>query len=87
MSQPTKPDEVALMKALLPRGPYNKSYDADLSSWVGAGYLGAEMGMPNNRVSYVLGKWCDKGWYDYGTTLWNGWLTPEGVEDIRRLFG
>ena len=30
------------------------------------------------RALYILGKWTAKGWYDYGTVIDLGWLTPAG---------
>jgi hypothetical protein len=34
----------------------------------------------HKRAWYLLGKWSNKGWYDYGVTLDLGWLTPLGKE-------
>lgn len=36
--------------------------------------------IPYKRALYLLGKWCDKGWYQYGVSLDLGWLTQEGTE-------
>ncbi len=32
------------------------------------------------RAWYLLEKWCEKNWYEYGTTLDLGWITKEGNE-------
>jgi len=34
--------------------------------------------IPAKRAWYLLAKWADKGWYEYGVTLDLGWITPEG---------
>lgn len=31
------------------------------------------------RLHYVLNKWTDKGWWEYGTALTSGWLTEAGL--------
>jgi len=30
------------------------------------------------RAEYILRKWCEKGWYEYGTSIYSGWLEPAG---------
>jgi len=39
-----------------------------------------EPGFPvhHKRAWYLLEKWSDKGWYDYGVSLDMGWITEEG---------
>ena len=37
-----------------------------------------EFPIHHKRAWYLLRKWSDKGWYDYGVTLDLGWLTDEG---------
>ena len=32
------------------------------------------------RAWYLLGKWTDKRWYEYGVSLDLGWVTPEGTK-------
>ena len=32
------------------------------------------------RALYLLEKWDGKGWYEYGTAVDGGWLTPVGME-------
>lgn len=39
--------------------------------------------MHYKRAWYLLEKWCDKGWYEYGVTLDLGWLTPEGIQAVK----
>jgi hypothetical protein len=36
--------------------------------------------MHYKRAWYLLEKWSNKGWYEYGVTLDLGWLTPLGKE-------
>jgi hypothetical protein len=40
------------------------------------------------RAMGILGKWSDKGWYEYGVALDLGWLTNKGkAEALKRLEG
>lgn len=41
--------------------------------------------MHHKRAWYLLEKWSNKGWYDYGTTLDLGWLTDKGKEIAKGL--
>lgn len=40
--------------------------------------LVTDLGMNEKRAAYILGKWANKGWYDYGVSVMAGWLTDEG---------
>ncbi|PDZ93950.1 hypothetical protein CON36_36425 [Bacillus cereus] len=31
----------------------------------------------HKRAAYILEKWCRNGWYEYGTSLDNGWLVEK----------
>lgn len=31
--------------------------------------------MPEKRFYYILGKWADRGWWEYGVSLRGGWFT------------
>jgi hypothetical protein len=37
------------------------------------------------RAMYLLDKWTDKSWWEYGVTSRSGWLTKEGQEVAKRL--
>ena len=39
--------------------------------------------MHHKRARYLLEKWCDKDWYEYGVALDLGWLTCEGKRKAR----
>jgi len=41
--------------------------------------------MHYKRAWYLLQKWSDKGWYDYGVTLDLGWLTDKGKEAAKAV--
>lgn len=43
--------------------------------------------IPFKRKIYLLEKWCDKGWYEYGVCVDLGWLTPKGPEKAKSLMG
>lgn len=57
-----KPDEMALMRRAL-AGPIRGDGDASPIT---------------NREFYVLMKWADRGWWEYGLHARFGWLTDEG---------
>lgn len=33
--------------------------------------------VPSKRLYYWLGKWANKGWYEWGSVIDLGWLTPK----------
>jgi len=35
--------------------------------------------MNHKRRAYILRKWTERGWWEYGVSLRTGWLTPEGT--------
>lgn len=41
-------------------------------------------GINYKRCWFLLSKWTRKRWYDYGTCLDLGWLTPEGKAEAER---
>lgn len=43
--------------------------------------------IPYKRCMYILEKWVEKGWYDYGVSLDLGWLTEEGKAEAKRIGG
>ena len=64
-----KPDEKCFMVALHEAGGKNPRplINSD------------DFEMHYKRAWYLLNKWAEKGWYDWGVTLDMGWLTEEGV--------
>lgn len=65
--QPTKPDELALMRRVLahPKG-WLRDGDSD------------DLVETTKRDEYVLAKWEKRGWWDSGVSTRSGWLTPAG---------
>jgi hypothetical protein len=63
-----KPDELQLLQAVAAK-PRSALADACF----------APIQMPEKRGLYLLQKWADKGWWEYGVTLRSGWLTPKGA--------
>lgn len=61
-----KPDEIALARRVL-RHPEGVLRD-DAGGLVDA----------DKRTLYLLAKWSDRGWWEYGVSLRGGWLTSEG---------
>ena len=39
----------------------------------------------HKRAWFLLEKWSDNGWYDYGVTLDLDWLTDEGVKHVENI--
>jgi len=47
--------------------------------------VGASLGIHPKRVDYLLQKWTDKGWWNYGVSARSGWLEPAGIEAAEKL--
>ena len=45
--------------------------------------INEKMEINHKRAAYLLEKFSNKGWYDYGVSLDKGWLTEEGLEYIK----
>lgn len=41
--------------------------------------------MHYKRAWYLLEKWSRKGWYEWGVTMDLGWITPEGIEEAKKV--
>ena len=71
-----KADESDLLKNIAMRG--EKLYPAVMR-------IVYDLSMPTKRARYILGKWADKNWYEYGTSIFFGWLTPEGFNQSKKV--
>lgn len=80
-----KPDERAFLLLVYERGKVFKGEDWQLRDGLFPRDLIPYSGLHYKRAWYLLGKWSAKGWYDYGTTLDSGWLTPEGAKAAQEL--
>ncbi len=73
MTQPVKPDEIELMRAVAAhdgRVPYEL--------WETL----------TKRQYYILSKWTwPKGWWEYGVSLRGGWLTDKGRAHFETMTG
>jgi len=65
-----KPDERKFLTELQRR--------AKLENFPKVRQIISELGMNEKRASYILLKWTGKGWFNYGTHEFTGWLTEEG---------
>lgn len=74
MTNGPKADELELMKAINGLGSMPRA-------------AAAEIGMSDKRLGYILGKWSDKGWYEYGVNVALGWLTPSGAVALQEAIG
>ena len=79
-----KEDERQLLAALRSEhpGPY-KSDGARIHVVRFADHAGRDLGIHPKRVHYLLLKWADRGWWDYGVSVRSGWFTPEGWEELK----
>ena len=69
-----KPDEIALFNELRSRSEDGRGYIGGRSGMIA---LCEELGIPEKRAFYILIKWSENGWWDYGMWAWGGWFTPE----------
>lgn len=71
-----KPDEILLFRRMrLERGhPMGRRLFVD--------EVGAELGIHAKRVEYLLDKWSERGWWDYGISARTGWFTRDAPEDL-----
>lgn len=45
----------------------------------------AALGIPVNRAEHLLQKWSEKDWFNYGVSVWGGWLEDEGKAAAKKL--
>jgi len=64
-----KPDERVFLSAI-----------RNADDGVGPDETASRLGMAPKRAAYILSKWTDRGWYEYGVNVMHGWLTDEGRE-------
>lgn len=68
-----KQDEQELLAAMRERAALGeRGYVRDVVGW---------LCLNDKRAAYILEKWTNKGWYDYGVNVFAGWLTDEGMND------
>lgn len=76
-----KPDEVALFNALRDSAAANEESPNRLPLEF-ADAIGAKLGISSKRVHFLLYKWSDRGWWNYGVTARSGWLEDEAPERL-----
>ncbi len=71
-----KADEITLLNLMQLRCRAQPQLDGEAPRDIIAsiGHLIAE-----KRALYLLDKWTQKGWYEYGTVIDGGWLTEAGM--------
>jgi len=72
-----KDDELRYMKALANLRTSSMSLDPL------ADYVAEQLGINHKRADYILRKWENKGWWDYGVSLRAGWLTADGMQQLK----
>ncbi len=76
-----KDDEYILLRELFLEKRALKLEDG---SFAGFGPYPSEtakrLGMHPKRLNYILEKWTDKDWWEYGVSPQYGWMTDEGHE-------
>lgn len=70
-----KPDEIELYARL--REARTSAYKTG-APWPNE--IAEILGMPPNRMYYLLEKWVDKDWWEYGVSLRCGWFTEDAPE-------
>lgn len=73
--KPPNPDEQELMDMIYFLKDYNVESPSVLRCVV-------NMEMNHKRACYILGKWTDRGWYEYGVNILYGWLTDKAPRSI-----
>lgn len=76
-----KPDEKALL-AVMAATPSQAARGMEFATDLATRLLA----MDEKRCLYLLGKWADKGWWEYGVSLRSGWMTPTGLAASKRGF-
>jgi hypothetical protein len=63
-----KPDEKLLLDELMKtvRVPYNSMPTMKVAE---------KIEMHPKRLAYILYKWCEKDWWEYGVNVYRGWFT------------
>ena len=71
-----KLDEQLLLAELARLGWPRENYATEVA---------ASLGINAKRAEYILGKWADRRWWEYGVSLRTGWLTDAGIAAARSL--
>jgi hypothetical protein len=45
-----------------------------------------QINMNTKRAFFILNKWVDNNWLEYGTSVFYGWLTSNGINEAIKLF-
>lgn len=69
-----KPDEQRLLAAVATMHPADNVRDVIVAT-----------GINRKRAHYLLEKWSNKGWYDYGVAVDLGWLEADGYRAADEL--
>ncbi len=72
-----KSDERAFLEAL--RAEHQHVPYRRVGTPVPADEIGEEVGLSAKRVDYLLEKWTQRGWWEYGVSARTGWFTPQGI--------
>lgn len=75
-----KADEIKLAQHFAQFPAYNRGADVPAMRGVEESWKG-----PQKRLWFILSKWADRGWVEYGTSIRGCWVTPEGVEPLAKL--
>lgn len=88
MTQPKRDDEIAFYAALKAATEEARALGINaLPSWGGARNckaLARELGINEKRAFYLLQKWADKGWIEYGVWAWGGWFTETSPSELTK---
>lgn len=45
----------------------------------------SNVGMAPKRAEYVFYKWTDKGQWEFGTSVFGGWFTEKGLDELVQI--
>jgi hypothetical protein len=79
-----KPDEATFLLKLYEMQPNQ------CARGVFATEVASTLGIHHKRATYLLLKWTEKGWWEYGVSPRSGWFTPLGLsvgKDMNRKVG
>lgn len=80
MTQPKRDDEIAFYAALKKAAQAGPTWGTSME----CKRIAKELGMSEKRAFYLLMKWADKGWIDYGTWAWTGWFTETSPSELTK---
>lgn len=80
-----KPDEKELLLKLAEIQLHPSNAGIRPEPYALATDLAKTFGMHEKRAHYLLLKWADRGWWEYGVSARTGWLTEKGLDAAKTI--